>query len=63
LLIKYIKGVLWKVAKRLSYIWDARCLNVKKRPDTAHNTTDHYVTNSAQKQAGTSKLARRFCRG
>ena len=29
LLIKYIKGVLWRVAKRLSYIEDARCLKVK----------------------------------
>ena len=29
LLIKYIKSVLWRVAKRLSYIWDARCLKVK----------------------------------
>ena len=29
LLIKYIKSVLWKVAKRLSYIEDARCLKVK----------------------------------
>jgi len=28
LLIKYIKGVLWKVAKSLSYIEDARCLKV-----------------------------------
>ena len=28
LLIKYIKIVLWKVAKRLSYIEDARCLKV-----------------------------------
>ena len=28
LLIKYIKSVLWKVAKRLSYIEDARCLKV-----------------------------------
>ena len=27
LLIKYIKSVLWRVAKRLSYIEDARCLN------------------------------------
>ena len=26
LLIKYIKSVLWRVAKRLSYIQDARCL-------------------------------------
>jgi len=27
-LIKYIKSVLWRVAKRLSYIEDARCLKV-----------------------------------
>jgi len=25
-----MKGVLWKVAKRLSYIQDARCLKVKE---------------------------------
>jgi len=33
LLIKYIKSVLWRVAKRLSYeyIVEARCLNVKHR--------------------------------
>jgi len=29
LLIKYIKSVRWRVAKRLSYIQDARCLKVK----------------------------------
>ena len=29
LLIKYIKSVLWRVAKRLSYIEEARCLMVK----------------------------------
>ena len=29
LLIKYIKSVLWRVAKRLSYIEDAPCLEVK----------------------------------
>jgi len=28
-LIKYIKSVLWRVAKRLSYKQDARCLKVK----------------------------------
>jgi len=27
-LIKYIKSVLWRVAKRLSYIEEARCLKV-----------------------------------
>ena len=31
LLIKYIKSVLWKVAKRLSYIQDARSLKVNVR--------------------------------
>ena len=29
LLIKYIKSVLWRVAKRLPYIEDARCPKVK----------------------------------
>jgi len=29
LLIKYIKSVLWRVAKRLSYLEDAQCLKVK----------------------------------
>jgi len=29
LLIKYIKSVLWRVAKRLSNVEDARCLKVK----------------------------------
>ena len=33
LLIKYIKNVLWRVAKRLSYIEDARCLEVKLLSD------------------------------
>jgi len=27
--VKYIKSVLWRVAKRLSYIEEARCLKVK----------------------------------
>ena len=29
LLIKYIKSVLWRVAKCLSYIEEARCVKVK----------------------------------
>jgi len=28
LLVKHIKSVLWRVAKRLSYVQDARCLKV-----------------------------------
>jgi len=30
LLIKYIKSVLWREAKRLSYVEDARCLKVNE---------------------------------
>jgi len=30
LLIKYIKSFRWRLAKRLSYIEDARCLKVKQ---------------------------------
>jgi len=33
LLIKYIKSVLWRVAKRLSYIEDAQCLKVNTYAD------------------------------
>jgi len=33
-MIKYIKSVLCRVAKRLSYIEDARCLKVKSLSDT-----------------------------
>jgi len=32
-LIKHIKSVLWKVANRLSYIDDARCLKVNATID------------------------------
>ena len=32
LLIKYTKSVLWREAKRLSYIEDARCLKVNNIP-------------------------------
>jgi len=38
LLIKYIKGVLWRVAKRLSYIEEARCLKVKRTHETLMST-------------------------
>ena len=41
LLIKCIKSVLWRVAKRLSYTQDARCLKVKtvdKRPSSVGST-------------------------
>jgi hypothetical protein len=38
LFIKYIKNVLWRVAKRLSYIEDARCLKVKSRCRLIHHS-------------------------
>ena len=36
LFIKYTKNVLWRVAKRLSYIEDARCLKVNALLHTKH---------------------------
>ena len=36
LLFKYIKSVLWREAKRLSYIEDARCLKVKENVFTSY---------------------------
>ena len=36
LLIKYTESVLWTVAKRLSYIEDARCLKVKDNLHIGH---------------------------
>ena len=32
LLIKYVKSILWRVGKRLSYIEEARCLKVNMLP-------------------------------
>jgi len=40
-LIKYIKNVLWRAAKRLSYIEDARCLKVNNIIDCL--TYAHYT--------------------
>jgi len=41
LLIKYVKIVLWRVAKRLSYIEDARCLKVKDVNDSLCRSVTH----------------------
>ena len=49
LLIKYIKSVLWRVAKRLSYIEEARCLKVKVQPCTR----DFYTPGHANSFNGT----------
>ena len=38
-MIKYIKSVFWRVAKRLSYIEDALCLQVKLTEDLRYKYT------------------------
>ena len=39
-----MKNVLWRVAKRLSYIEDARCLKVKKnRPGLVDTNVLHLI--------------------
>ena len=43
LLIKYIKSVLWGVAKRLSYIEDARCLKVNLFKSALHVSGDKFA--------------------
>ena len=45
LLIKYIKSVLWREAKRLSYIEDARCLKVKLNGNADTNQIQNSKTN------------------
>ena len=48
--IKYIKSVLWRVAKYLSYIEEAWCLKVKWKPvkecPHLHGHNKLYVTHS-----------------
>jgi len=43
LLIKYIKSVLWRVAKCLSYIEEARCLKVKRGFESHTETLPQYL--------------------
>jgi len=56
LLIKYIKRVLWRVVKRLSYIEDARCLKVNcdrylgKHEHETHNA-EFILINEKKKEA------------
>jgi len=42
LLIKYIKSVLWRVAKCLSYIEEARCLKVNLLKPTCYLMHHHF---------------------
>jgi len=41
--IKYIKSVLWGVAKHLSYIEDARCLKVKPNHESQATLFDFFT--------------------
>ena len=51
LLIQYIRSVLWRVVKRLSYKQDARCLMVNK-----HYEIPKYMRTNKQKQKHISFL-------
>ena len=62
LLIKYIKSVLWRVAKRLSYIEDGRCLKVNiistvpLPPGVYPIAVDKYVIINNKPEAGVYHL-------
>jgi len=49
-LIKYIKSVLWRVAKHLSYIEDARCLKVNILPVVVQLFVTSFVPPYKQKK-------------
>jgi hypothetical protein len=44
-MIKYIKSVLWRVAKRLSYIEDARCLKVNNKWTVVNGIKQNAISN------------------
>jgi len=50
LLIKYTKSVLWRVAKCLSYIEEARCLKVKLSNYGPFNKNTVYMDHIPRKQ-------------
>ena len=56
LLIKFIKRILWKVAKRLSYMPDARCLKVKYF--TASGSADSIICCAVTDDSSCSALFR-----
>jgi len=47
LFIKYIKSVLWRVTKRLSYIGDAQCLKIKPQWFRDHSVGETKIPHSA----------------
>ena len=64
LLIKYIKSVLWRVAKHLSYIEDARCLKVNFMLRTLENSlcvTSHIWWSQIRIPFPSLPLASDFC--
>jgi len=56
LLIKYIKSVLWRVAKRLSFTEDAWCLKVKA--GELQNKTKEYYHYTATSMCYNSQLGK-----
>ena len=47
LLIKYIKSVLWREVKCLSYIEEARCLKFNQHP-TSHVIISYFIVNDSK---------------
>ena len=58
-MIKYIKSLLWIVAKLLSYIEDARCLKVKPNE---HQGKLEDVTRAWELPQRQSKAKKKLCR-
>jgi len=77
LLIKYIKSVLWRVVKRLSYIQDARCLKFNESEQLTEPASQVYqlilentrpsctlhlqVTFFVKRQKNTARNKRTYC--
>ena len=59
-LIKYIKSVLWREAKRLSYTEDARCLKVKCN-DVSEKHTAVVVTVTVMVQVNSYTMRWKTC--
>jgi len=65
LLIKYIKSVLWRVVKRLSYTEDARCLKINTINESTENNKRHLYDKmtiyTAAKERGNRAKGERIC--
>jgi len=60
LLINYVKSVLWRVAERLSYIQDARCLKVKLKAGAQMDVHHSPQAASSLTEDKTSQTQRQF---